>query len=274
MNWNAYYRLGRLDKPIGIFLLWAPTAWALWIANQGHPPLKLVLLFFLGTVLMRTAGCVSNDLTDRNIDIHVERTKNRPITSGEISVKNGLIFLLILLVAAALILLALPPICLLYALLALFITIIYPFCKRIISAPQVVLGLAFSMGIPMAYAASKVSLDRNTFLLLLINFLWTIAYDTQYALADIKDDLRIGVKSTAIWFGSWAVFSICILQILVHTLWLLLAFQLIFSYIIWAMAGLVFIYQYYLIVIKFPSQPLAAFLSNACYGIMLWIALI
>ncbi|KTC69288.1 4-hydroxybenzoate-octaprenyltransferase [Legionella birminghamensis] len=278
MNWNAYYRLGRFDKPVGILLLWSPSAWGLWFANQGHPPLILFLQFLAGTILMRAAGCVINDIADRNIDCHVRRTRHRPLTAGEIPLKKALIYLFLLLFAALMILIQLPLACTYYALFALLITIIYPFCKRFMQAPQVVLGIAFSMGIPMAYAASEVPLDKTAIGLLLINFLWTLAYDTEYAMADREDDLKIGVKSTAVLFADYDRLIIALLQGLFHTCWLYLIISAGFYnrvlLLCWLAAGSNLIYQQYLIADRAPNACFKAFIINSWYGLILWLGMV
>lgn len=272
---KTFFSLGRLDKPVGIWLLWAPTAWALWLA--GRPDFRVVALFFLGTIIMRTAGCVINDIADRDIDIHVQRTKERPLTSGRLSLVQSLSFLLILLVFALAIVIQLPKFCFYYALIALCIVFIYPFCKRFLHGPQLILGIAFSLGIPMAYVAEGQAPNRMTLLLMLINFLWTVAYDTEYALADKEDDVLIGVRSTAIWFGRHAQTIIGLLQVSTHSLWLILAKMLMFSssfYLIWFIAGCLFIYQHFLLAERSPKAYTQAFLSNTWYGLLLWLALV
>lgn len=277
MKWNAYWRLMRFDKPVGILLLWFPTAWALWLANNGAPPLKLFLLFLSGTVLMRAAGCVINDIADRGIDKHIARTKLRPLTSGEISLKQALTLLGVLLFAAFLILLQLPWNSFYLGFIALFIAILYPYCKRFISAPQLVLGLAFSMGIPMAYVVSGVALNAESALLFAINFAWIVAYDTMYAMTDKEDDLKIGVKSTAIYFASSDRLIIGLLQCVSHGLWLYWALSHNthqWFYICWAAAGLVLIYQQKLISKREPAQCFKAFIVSAYYGALMWLAVI
>lgn len=276
MKVSSTLRLMRFHKPAGILLLWFPTAWALWAANQGNPPMKLICLFFLGTVLMRAAGCVMNDIADRNIDIHVTRTKTRPLASGEVGLMEAFGLLVFLLICSLVILLLLPAACFYYALLALFITILYPFCKRFLQAPQLVLGLAFSMGIPMAYAASGSAPDSTLFCLLLINFLWIVAYDTEYAMVDREDDLQIGVQSTAIWFAQKDRLIIGLLQATFHLSWLFLAFSLHFSrafLYLWMLASFVLLYQQKLLVTRESALCLRAFSSNSVYGFMLWIAI-
>ncbi|MDP1603211.1 MAG: 4-hydroxybenzoate octaprenyltransferase [Legionella sp.] len=277
MNWKAYYQLARFHKPLGILLLWCPTAWALWIANKGDPDFNIMLLLLLGTILMRAAGCVMNDIADRQIDLHVQRTKNRPLTSGLVKLPNALIFLFALLSGALLILLQLPSTCFYYALIALAVTIAYPFCKRIIQGPQMVLGIAFSLGIPIAFAASNVLPNGSMGLLLLINFAWIIAYDTQYAMVDRADDLRIGVKSTAILFARYDRLIITLLQIFVHFSWLPLAIALklsVWFYSGWIMASFILFYQYYLLASKKEENYFRAFCSNGWYGLIIWVSII
>lgn len=272
----AYLTLMRFHKPVGILLLWAPTAWALWLANHGMPSVKLLLLFFLGTVLMRAAGCVVNDIADRKIDLHVTRTKNRPLTAGVITLSEALVLLITLLFAALVVLIQLPSACFYYALAALAITIIYPFCKRFLQGPQLILGLAFSMGIPMAYAASNAPLNATVIYLLLINFAWIVAYDTEYAMVDRSDDLKIGVRSTAIWFASYDRLIIGLLQVVHHSLWLLLAYQHDLSpifYYCWVVAGGNLVYQQYLLVERNESKCLNAFTMNTWYGLVMWVGL-
>ncbi|MCW8407622.1 4-hydroxybenzoate octaprenyltransferase [Legionella sp. PATHC035] len=275
MKWNAYWRLMRFDKPVGILLLWYPTAWALWLANKGEPSLRLFLLFLSGTVLMRAAGCVINDIADRNIDRHVARTKLRPLTAGEVTLPEAFLLLIALLLAALFILIQLPRNCFYLGLIALFVSLLYPFCKRFLDAPQLILGLAFSMGIPMAYVASGFSLTIECFLLFLINFCWILVYDTMYAMADKADDLRIGVKSTAILFADNDRLIIGVLQSLFHGLWLYWALvnqMSLFFYIIWCAAGFILIYQQKLIRKREPQDCFKAFLVSGYYGAWMWLA--
>jgi 4-hydroxybenzoate polyprenyltransferase len=199
----AYARLIRLDKPIGTLLLLWPTYWALWLSNEGMPPLDLLIIFTLGTFLMRSAGCAINDYADRDFDRHVERTKNRPITSGQISGKEAV------LIAAVLALLSfglIQPLNLLTKQLSVFaivVAVVYPFTKRFFAMPQAVLGVAFGFGIPMAYAASQNQVPLEAWILFIGNLFWTIAYDTAYAMVDRDDDLRLGLRTSAITFGTF-----------------------------------------------------------------------
>lgn len=277
MKWNAYKRLTRLDKPIGILLLWYPTAWALWLANRGLPSFKLFSLFFIGTILMRSAGCAINDIADRNIDKHVSRTRLRPITSNEISVAEAFLLLALLLLAALVILFFLPVGCFYLSLIALAVVFIYPFCKRFISAPQVVLGLAFSLGIPMAYVASGTTFNADMWLLCSLNFAWIVAYDTMYAMADKEDDLKIGVKSTAIYFGEYDRLIIGLLLLFLHTLWLVWALinkVNVLFYPIWGIATFVLMYQQKLISQRIPQDCFKAFIVSNYYGACMWLAVV
>jgi len=274
---SAYIRLMRFHKPVGILLLWLPTAWALWIANQGHPPIMLTCYFLLGTIFMRAAGCIVNDMADRHIDKHVHRTKMRPVTTGEISLLRAFILLCGLLLSSLYIVLQLPIICLYESFIALFITLLYPFCKRIFQAPQLVLGLAFSMGIPMAYTASGIMFNGTMIILFLLNFAWIVAYDTIYAMADRMDDLRIGVKSTAILFAPYDRLIVFMLQMIAHGLWFFLALRLHYSlgfFLCWGAAIIMLVYQHCLMRFNQERTYLAAFSSNVWYGILMWIGLI
>lgn len=276
LTFSAFFRLTRFDKPAGILLLWSPTAWALWLANRGQPSFRLFFLFLFGTLIMRAAGCVMNDIADRNIDRHVQRTSKRPLTAGEVSLPAAIIVLIVLLFIALLILIQLNFTCVYYALIALFLTFLYPFCKRFIQSPQLVLSLAFSMGIPMAYAASEVPLDLGFLILFIINMCWILAYDTEYAMADRVDDLKIGVKSTAILFGQWDTRIIAILQLLFHLLWIPLIMQLKFNYgflFCWIIGAAILFYQQWLISNRNEPDCLRAFISNSWYGLIMWLGI-
>lgn len=196
-----YLRLMRLDKPIGILLLLWPTLWALWLAADGFPPLHILAIFILGTVLMRSAGCVVNDYADRDFDGHVERTKHRPLATRAIGTREALLLAAALSLLAFLLILPLAPIVLWLSLPALFLAASYPFMKRFFAIPQAYLGIAFGFGIPMGFAAVQGEVPAMAWWLLLGNIFWTIAYDTEYAMVDRPDDLKIGIKTSAITFG-------------------------------------------------------------------------
>ncbi len=277
IKFESYLRLMRVHKPAGFLLLWFPTAWALWIGFMGFPPLSILLLLMFGSFIMRAAGCVINDIADRHIDLHVKRTALRPLTTGEIGVLEALILLGILLVSALLVLVQLPPICFYYALFAIFITFLYPFCKRFMQMPQIILGIAFSMGIPMAFAVADQAINSTLTYLMLINCLWIISYDTQYAMIDREDDLRIGVKSTAIYFGKHDRLMIGLMQLTFHLLWLPLAYRLnysIYFLIYWLIAALILFFQQYLIANRRSEHCLQAFATNCYYGLMMWLAIV
>src|SRR5690606_15655728 len=200
-RFEAYYYLCRFDKPIGTELVFWPTMWALWIAAEGVPDLTILITMILGTIFMRAAGCAINDFADRKVDAHVDRTKNRPLATGVISAREA-VWVFVALVAASACTLFFLPIATFYCALAgLALAFIYPFMKRYTHLPQVVLGMAFSWGIPMSFTAMGKPLDWSCWLLYFGNLAWTVAYDTQYAITDREYDLKIGVKSTAILFG-------------------------------------------------------------------------
>ncbi len=200
-----YFRLVRLDKPIGILLLLWPTLAALWIAADGWPPLHLVVIFTLGTVLMRSAGCAINDYFDRDFDLHVERTRERVLTSGLISPKEALAVAGLLALVSFLLVLPLNYLVWALACVALFIAVTYPLLKRVFAIPQAYLGVAFGFGIPMAFAAIQNTVPPEAWLMLLANVAWAVAYDTEYAMVDRPDDLKLGLRTSAITFGRWDV---------------------------------------------------------------------
>ncbi|MCP2039830.1 4-hydroxybenzoate polyprenyltransferase [Neisseria sp. HSC-16F19] len=202
---SVYLRLMRADKPIGTLLLLWPTLWALWLAAEGTPLWPILAAFVIGTFLMRSAGCVVNDYADRHFDGAVERTKNRPFAAGEVSEAEAKILTAVLCLLAALCLLPLNRLTWLMSLPALFLAVTYPFTKRFFPVPQFYLGLAFSFGIPMAFAAVQDEVPPLAWLVFAANVLWTLAYDTIYALADAEDDVKIGIRTSALTFGRHAV---------------------------------------------------------------------
>ena len=200
-NWNAYWRLMRFDKPIGILLLLWPTWWALLLAGSGHPSVKNILIFTSGVVLMRAAGCVMNDIADREFDPHVERTRSRPLASGELKLSQAVGAFLVLMALAFLLVLLTNVLTIKLAFVGAALAASYPFFKRVTHLPQIVLGLAFGWGIPMAFSAETGELSWIAWWLLAINTVWSVSYDTLYAMVDRDDDLAVGIKSTAILFG-------------------------------------------------------------------------
>jgi 4-hydroxybenzoate polyprenyltransferase len=218
IHWNAYWRLTRFDKPIGILLLLWPTWWALLFAGDGRPTLKNILIFSFGVILMRAAGCVMNDIADRDFDPHVERTRQRPLASGELNLKQALgLFFVIMLLAFLLVLLT-NALTIKLALFGAVLASSYPFFKRFTHLPQVVLGIAFGWGIPMAFAAENAAVPLLAWWLLAVNTLWSVIYDTLYAMVDREDDLAVGIKSTAILFGSFDILITGILMLLMTTM--------------------------------------------------------
>ncbi len=205
---DLYERLMRLDKPIGILLLAWPTLWALWISSAGQPNWIILWIFMLGTVLMRSAGCVINDFADRDFDPHVERTRNRPMAAGLVSKKEALALFALLSICAFLLILRLNKLTIMLSFVALFLAASYPFTKRFFAIPQAYLGIAFGFGIPMAFAAQTGEVPAIAWFMLLANILWAVAYDTEYAMVDREDDLKIGIRTSAITFGQYDVLAV------------------------------------------------------------------
>ena len=239
-----YGRLMRIDKPIGTLLLLWPTYWALWLAAEGVPDLGILVAFTVGTFLMRSAGCVVNDFADRHYDGAVERTKERPFAQGVVSEVEAMGLLLVLCLLAALCLLPLNTLTWLMSLPALFLAITYPFTKRFFPLPQFYLGLAFSFGIPMAFAAVTNSVPALAWLLFAANVLWTLAYDTIYAMADKEDDLKIGIKTSAITFGQHDVMAVMLCHIGFVLLMSLVGMVIEAVWLYWLVLPLTIYWQY------------------------------
>ena len=275
---EAYYYLCRFDKPIGTELVFWPTMWALWIANQGIPSIGILIPMILGTIFMRAAGCAINDFADRKVDGHVERTKTRPLAAGVISAKEAIYVFLGLVALSAAMLLFLPIETFYWSFGALFLAFIYPFMKRYTHLPQVFLGAAFSWSIPMAYTAVGATPDLTCWLLYFGNLAWTVAYDTQYAITDREYDLKIGVKSTAILFGRYDIPIISLLQagsvLLIGTaLWLenlLIPFGLAALLVVVAD----FIYQWRKTKDKDPLRCFWAFRHNRWVGLIIFVGIV
>lgn len=281
MNWkqklNAYERLMRLDKPIGILLLLWPTLWALWIAGQGQPEWLVVWIFVMGTVLMRSAGCVMNDVADRNFDGYVERTRQRPLVSGEVSLKEACLLAAGLSLGAFCLVLFLNSLTIILSFVALLLAITYPLTKRFLAIPQAYLGIAFGFGIPMAFAALTAELPLAAWLLLLANIFWAIAYDTEYAMVDREDDLKIGIRSSAIFFGRFDVRAImlCYVAMLGLLVWVGRLLQLTWPfYLGLGMAAALAIYHYSLIRSRNRQACFQAFLHNNWLGAVIFIGLL
>lgn len=263
---NKYIRLMRLDKPIGILVLLWPTLWAVWKAANNHPSMKMIIIFTLGVIMMRTAGCIINDIADREIDKYVKRTKNRAITSGEVSVKQALVLFFVLVLFAFILVLQLNLFAILLSVVALNFACLYPFTKRFLHYPQLFLGLAFAMSIPMAFAAQLNYLPVESWVMFAVGVLWPLMYDTEYAMVDRADDINIQVKSTAIVLGQWDIYFIGLLQIII----LILLFVTGLRYGLMAIAAL-FSYQLYLVKNRRPDNCFKAFLNNQWVGLAIFL---
>jgi 4-hydroxybenzoate polyprenyltransferase len=275
-RWSLYAELMRLHRPIGIYLLAWPMLWGLWLAADGVPSPLILAVFLLGVVLMRSAGCVINDFADRHWDRHVRRTADRPLTSGRVSAREALLlFALLCLVAFSLVLLLNPLVIQLSAVGAL-LAVLYPFTKRWTHAPQLVLGIAFAWAIPMAFAAVQETVPTAAWWLFGATVTWAVVYDTMYAMADREDDLKIGIRSTAIWFGRWDRFWIAVFQFAtLAQLWFAgRAFGLskIFG-IGLLLATLLAVYHQWLIRGREPNHCFRAFLHNHWLGAIIFAAI-
>ena len=271
---RLYVQLTRLDKPIGILLLLWPTLWGLWWAAGGWPPFKLVVVFVLGTILMRSAGCVVNDFADREFDRHVERTANRPLTSGKVSAREALLLALGLTLAAACLLLFLNPLSVKLSVIAAILAGSYPFFKRFFFFFQAYLGIAFGFGIPMAFAAVQGHVPAVAWWLLIANVFWTIAYDTEYAMVDKNDDLKIGIKTSAITFGRYDVAAVMLCYAIFFVMMVVLGAQAGWNwmyFICLSVAIGIAAYHYSLIRGRERMACFKAFLHNHWLGVMVFI---
>jgi 4-hydroxybenzoate polyprenyltransferase len=274
---HPYFRLLRLDKPIGILLLLWPTLWGLWFAAEGIPPLHILLIFVVGVVLMRSAGCAINDFADRDFDAHVERTQARPLAAGEVSAREALLLAGGLSLLAFILILPLNRLAVLLSLPALLLAASYPFTKRFFAIPQAYLGIAFGFGIPMAYAAVRGEVPAEAWLLLAANLFWSVAYDTEYAMVDRPDDLKIGIKTSAITFGERDIAAIAFCYAASLTL---LAYSglrsdlglLFFSGL--AVAGAIGVYHVWLIRNREQAACFKAFLHNTWFGFAIFAGLV
>ena len=274
---RLYARLVRLDKPIGILLLLWPTLWALWIASDGRPSPYLLLVFGVGTVLMRSAGCAVNDWADRDFDRHVARTAERPLTSGRIAGWEALLVAAVLAVLALLLILPLNGLTLALSVVAAFVAASYPFTKRFFALPQAYLGIAFGFGIPMAFAAIQDRVPPVAWVLLAANVCWALAYDTEYAMVDRDDDLRIGIRTAAITFGRFDVLAVMLCY--AGTLALLgvagaMAGLGAAWYLGLVVAGGIAVHHYGLIRLRTRAGCFKAFLHNNWFGAAVFAGLV
>ncbi|MEQ5325314.1 MULTISPECIES: 4-hydroxybenzoate octaprenyltransferase [Proteus] len=276
-KWQAYSRLMRIDKPIGALLLLWPTYWALWIAAKGFPDWHILIVFTIGVFSMRAAGCVINDFADRKIDGSVERTKNRPLPSGAVTEKESKILFIVLVILSFGLVLTLNTMTIWLSVAGLALAWFYPFVKRFSNLPQLILGMAFGWSIPMGFAAVSESLPLVCWLLFLVNIIWSVIYDTQYAMVDRNDDIKIGVKSTAILFGRYDKIIIGILQLvmlaLLVSIGVLLNMRGIYYWSILLITAL-FIYQQKLIAERERAPCFQAFMNNNYVGFVLFAGIL
>ena len=276
-RFHQYYLLARFDKPIGIFILLWPTLWALWIAGNGKPDLLVVIVFTLGVVLMRAAGCVINDYADRDFDPHVDRCKLRPIAAGKVSPKEALIVFAVLCLTAFGLVLLMNGYTIALSFIGAFLAASYPFMKRFTHLPQAYLGAAFGFAVPMAFAAQINQIPLVGWILYLAVLLWALVYDTMYAMVDIEDDLKIGVKSTAILFGKRVREITATLQIIIMALLVTVGVmqQLHWPYYVGLLVAAGFcVYQQRLIFHFDKPLCFKAFLNNNWFGLAVFVGLI
>jgi 4-hydroxybenzoate polyprenyltransferase len=266
---TQYFRLMRLDKPIGILLLLWPTLWAVWIAWDGHPPWVMIAIFVAGTVLMRSAGCVMNDMADTRFDAHVTRTRNRPLVTGAVSRREAIVLIAVLVLISFVLVLLLNTAAILLSIPALALAASYPFTKRFFALPQAYLGVAFGFGIPMAFAARYDGVPPIAWVMLAANIFWAIGYDTEYAMVDRDDDIKIGMRTAAITFGRFDVTAVMTCYVATLCLLYYVGGSLHFGapYAIGlAVAGVMMAYHYTLIRTRSREGCFKAFLHNNWVG--------
>ena len=274
---KQYWLLTRFDRPIGILILLWPALWALWVASDGRPDLGVLTVICLGVVLMRAAGCVINDYADRDFDPHVARTKQRPIAAGKVKPKEALWIFVVLCLCAFGLVLTLNIFTILLSFIAAFLAASYPFMKRYTQLPQAYLGIAFGWAIPMSFSAQTNYIPHVAWVMYLAVVLWALVYDTMYAMVDKEDDLKIGVKSTAILFGSYDRHIMAFLQLIIIGL-LIIVGQM--KYLSWPYYGGIlvatglFVYQQKLIYYRDKAQCFKAFLNNNWFGMVVFIGLL
>jgi len=274
---HLYIQLTRLNRPIGILLLLWPTLWAVWIASEGHPSWLILLIFALGTVLMRSSGCAVNDYADRHIDKHVKRTQDRPLTSGKISEREALWVAVVLALVSFALILPLNPLTWLMAFPAAFLAASYPFTKRFFAIPQAYLGIAFGFGIPMAFAAVQGTVPAVAWVLLLANVFWAVAYDTEYAMVDRDDDIHLGIHSSALFFGKYDVMAVMacytVTLLLLAVAGLMAGLGIVYFVGLIVAAGIA-LYHYRLIKDRSRERCFAAFLHNNWFGAVVFAGVV
>ena len=274
---SLYLQLTRLNRPIGILLLLWPTLWGVWVASNGHPAWHIVLIFVLGTVLMRSAGCVINDYADLDFDRHVQRTQERPITSGRIAPREALWLAAALALLALLLTLPLNNLTRLLTIPAVFLAGSYPYTKRFLAIPQAYLGIAFGFGIPMAFAAQQGSVPLVAWLLLVANVFWAIAYDTEYAMVDRDDDVHLGIHSSALFFGKYEVTAVMVCYgmalLMLAAVGVTLSLGRIY-YLGLVLAAAIAGYHYGLIRTRQRAACFQAFKHNAWFGMVIFLGIL
>lgn len=271
---RAYWQLMRFHRPVGIFLLLWPTLWALWLAHSGWPEARLLAVFVLGVIVTRAGGCIANDYADRRFDGHVQRTQHRPLATGALSSRQALWALLALGLIALSLVSFLSRLCFYLSLLAAGLTLLYPYLKRYTYFPQVVLGFAFAMPVPMAFAATVNHLPPLCAWLFLVSVIWPLMYDTAYAITDQQDDAKLGLKSTALWFGRYSWLFIAVLQVAFIGLWIYIGVTQHLQLPFWlalAISAALFLYQQTLL---HRQQAFAAFTNNQWLGGIIWLGLV
>jgi 4-hydroxybenzoate polyprenyltransferase len=274
---KLYWQLVRMHRPIGILLLLWPTLWALWIAGNGEPGWHLFFVFVIGTVLMRSAGCAINDWADRDFDKHVKRTAQRPLTSGAIKPREAIWVFVVLSLAAALLLIGLNQLTWVLAFVAAFLAGSYPFTKRFFALPQAYLGIAFGFGIPMAFAAIQNTLPLSAWVMLLANIFWALAYDTEYAMVDRDDDVKIGIRTAAITFGRYdvAAVMVCYAVALLLLAWVGRLEEMdVWYFLGLAVAGCIALYHYTLIRTRSRDGCFKAFNHNNWFGAAVFVGVL
>lgn len=272
-----YLYLMRLDKPIGTLLLLWPTLWALWLASLGHPDVKILGVFVAGVFLMRSAGCVINDFADRNFDPHVKRTANRPLAKGTVNPWEAILLAGLLAACAFLLVLLCNPFTISLSFIGAALAILYPFLKRVTNLPQLGLGLAFTWGVPMAFAAETNHIDISVWFLFLTGTVWCVIYDTIYAMVDRDDDIKIGVKSTAVLFSAMDKLIVGLLQLLFIVMMVIVGLMFHLRPIYFAaivMVSVLFIYQQWLIRDRDSQLCFKAFLNNNWVGLIIFLGIL
>jgi 4-hydroxybenzoate polyprenyltransferase len=279
LKFSLYLKLIRWDKPIGTLLLLWPTLWALWLAAEGFPGWTLLSIFTLGTFLMRSAGCAVNDVADRNFDAHVQRTAQRVVATGQVSVREALWVAAACALTAGLLALGLNAFALWLCLPAAAVAAAYPFFKRFFAVPQAILGVAFSFGIPMAYAALHNALPTQMWLLFAANFAWVMAYDTAYAMADKPDDLRLKLKTSAVFFGKYDALAVALFELVFLMLFAVILLQTRAGWAAWLGLAIGAAYAATLVPRVFVHDAghraacFKVFLANSHVGLALWLGL-